>query len=92
MNKIKTPQSLFLAKERDKWGLQKSLTCIKSAKMHKNNICVLLEVPAFISQYQIFLEITPCFWQNLFWGKFHIVNCKKMSYFLVNFGSLHSEN
>ena len=35
--KFKTPQSLFLAKERDKLWLQKAVTCIEYAKMHKNN-------------------------------------------------------
>ena len=41
-HKIKTPQSLFLAKECDKLWLQKAVTCIESPKMHKNNACVPL--------------------------------------------------
>ena len=42
LNKIKTPQSFFLAKKRDELWLQKAATYIESAKMHKNNICVPL--------------------------------------------------
>ena len=42
LNKIKTPQSFFLAKKRDKLWLQKAATCIESAKMHKNKVCVPL--------------------------------------------------
>ena len=42
LNKIKTPLSLFLAKERDKIWLQKAAIRIKISKMHKNNICVPL--------------------------------------------------
>ena len=42
LDKIKTPQSLFLAKQHEKLWLQKAVTCIKSTKMHKNNLCVPL--------------------------------------------------
>ena len=41
-NKIKTPQSLFLAKECSKIWLQKVVTCNEGPKMVKNSVCVPL--------------------------------------------------
>ena len=82
LNKLKTPWSLFFAKEREKLWHQKAVTCIRSAIMHKNNVCVPLQVPTFISQLQIPLWDNPLCWQNLLWGfqkaiiKLDTINCK----------------
>ena len=37
---MKTPQSFFLAKERDMSWLQKAVISNQRANMHKNNVCV----------------------------------------------------
>ena len=44
LNQIKTPQSLFLAKERDKLWIQKAATCIESSKIHKIAFGIPLQV------------------------------------------------
>ena len=94
LNQTTTPQSFFLAKERDKLWFQKAATFIESAKMHKITFETPLLVSTFISLQQIFLERNPCFWQNWLWGlqksinKFtnrKLQNC--LYYLLTNYAS-----
>ena len=49
LNQTTTPQSFFLAKERDKLWFQKAATFIESAKMHKITFETPLLVSTFIS-------------------------------------------